>query len=104
MICEMPVNEIEQYMTSIVVAPSPMKTPHLKPRRAPSLRMVRLMGPGSEEKNTAQTKPANAATKIGCVSAMSVSSLRLVLVLLDFPAPRARNVRAHKTIEQIGRE
>src|SRR5664280_2212098 len=77
-----------------------------KPRCAPSLRMVRLIGPtGIEAKISAQTKPASADNRTGCVSAMSVRRPRFVFVLFfNFLPPRARNVRSHKTVEQIGGE
>src|SRR5665647_1227279 len=76
-----------------------------KPRCAPSLRMVRLIGPtGIEAKISAQTKPASTASKTGCVSAMSIRRSRFVVVLFDFPAPRARNMRADEAVKQIGGE
>ena len=82
-----------------------MSSAQRKPRRAPSLRMVRLIGPtGIEAKISAQTKPASAASKMGCVSAMSALRLRLVVVFLDFLAPGARKMRAHKAVKQIARE
>src|ERR1035437_3432436 len=91
-------------MTSIVVAPSPMKKPHLKPRCAPSLRMVRLIGPGRQENAPAQAKPASAASRMGWDAAMSVSRLRFVLVLFNFLAPGAGNMRTNEAVKQIAGE
>src|ERR1039458_4912079 len=82
----------------------PMSTAQRKPRFAPSLRMVRLIGPGIAAKASAQTKPASAASRTGWVSAMSVLRLRLVFVLFDFLAPGAGNMRADKAVEQIAGE
>src|ERR1039457_4794407 len=82
-----------------------MNSAQRKPRCAPSLRMVRLIGPTAiEAKISAQTKPASVASKTGCVSAMSVLRLRLVLVLFDFLAPGPRQVRPHEAVNQIRRE
>src|SRR6516165_6225596 len=99
----------------MLAAPRPTKRPHLNPRCVPSLRMVRLMGPGNAEKPIPQAKPATAAIKIGSLPHMLLPGLRfvvvfrlfavvrfvlvllvvvlVVIVLFDFPPPRPRDVR-----------
>src|SRR5690242_9458439 len=83
-------------------APKPISNAHQKPRCAPSLRMVRLMGPtGIEEKIKPQKKPDNVASRTGFMSAMSARCLRIFVFLLNFLAPGARNMRADEAVNQI---
>jgi len=49
----------------MVVAPSPIRAAHLNPRRAPSFRIVRLIGPMGIESSSPLMIPVSPATKIG---------------------------------------
>src|SRR5580698_4188191 len=91
-------------MASIAAAPSPTNSAQRNPRCAPSLRMVRLIGPtGMDAKTRAHTNPASAASNNGCASGMSVDRLPVFLVL-NFPPPRARQPRPHESIDEVTRE
>ena len=105
-----------------------MQNAHTKPRWAPSLRMVRLIGPtGMQAKISAQKNPANAASNMGCAPAafsssdnnrginaasqmwgtpaMSASILRFVVVFfLNLPPPSPREAGPDKSVNQIRRE
>src|SRR4051812_26025290 len=52
-------------MASMMDAPKPTSSAHLNPRWAPSLRMVRLIGPGTQDSNRAKINPTKAASGIG---------------------------------------
>src|SRR5258706_746320 len=93
-------------MTSMTVAPQPMSAAHLKPRRAPSFMIVRLIGPTGMESNSPLTKPVSAASKIGGPFSMSRRpGPAFILVLLFDLAPHlTRNARPDDPIQQISGE
>src|SRR5271168_4127830 len=92
-------------MTSMNAAPSPISIAHANPRRAPSLMMVRLMGPtGTDEKTSALKNPAIPAKRIECDSIGSVSDAMFIIIFFNLPAPGTRNVGPDKTVKQVGCE
>src|SRR5208282_4426888 len=83
-----------------------MSAAQTKPRRAPSLIIVKFTGPTGMDSNKPLTKPVSAAMKMAVCSGMILMGrVRFVLVfLLDFPAPCARDARSHEAIDEIERE
>src|SRR5690242_19626480 len=49
----------------MAVAPSPINAAHLNPRRAPSLRIVMLIGPTGMDNTKPEISPVRAATRMG---------------------------------------
>src|SRR5437899_1408541 len=49
----------------MAVAPNPINAAHLNPRRAPSLRIVRLIGPTGMDNSKPKINPVRAATSMG---------------------------------------
>src|SRR4051812_36163090 len=97
-------------MTSMVVAPNPIKKAQKNPRRAPSFMMVRLTGPTGIERIKPLIKPVSAASRIGGNSGMrahsgvTVGAGFLVVLFLDVMAHLARDARPDETINQVERE
>src|SRR3954464_10744716 len=92
-------------VTSIVVAPSVMRRAHLKPRRAPSLIMVRLTGPTGIASSSALKKPVKAERTMGCIASIELLLRQFFLVFLfDFVAHAIRNTRANETVYQVERK
>src|ERR1051325_520763 len=75
-------------MTSMMVAPRPMRNAQPKPRRAPSLTMEMLMGPTGMETRKPLTKPVSAGTVYGDRSAMRLTRAGLLLRLRRRPPLR----------------
>src|SRR5688572_20477164 len=90
----------------MTVAPAPIKAAHLNPRRAPSFRMVRLTGPTGMHSNTPLMKPVNPARTMGGRSNMRSgrSDRLLVVFLLDFAAPRARDAWSDEAVGEVSRK
>src|SRR5690349_22763435 len=63
-------------MTSIRVAPRPIRTAHLNPRRAPSLRMVKLIGPTGMDRIRPAINPVSAAMRIGGRKGMPAGTMQ----------------------------
>ena len=57
-------------MTSITIAPRPINAAHLNPRREPSLRIVRLIGPTGMERSSPLMRPVKPASRMGGSSGM----------------------------------
>src|ERR1041385_2665539 len=92
-------------MTSMTVAPAPMRAAHLKPRLAPSFRMLRLMGPTGMEMSSPLMKPVPMATAVGGRSMRSGRRRVIVVFLvLDFIDDFFRDARADKAVNEIGGE
>jgi hypothetical protein len=67
-----PVKARLQYNISITVAPSPIIAAHRKPRRDPSLMMVRLTGPTGIDRSRPLITPVNPATRDGCSESVNI--------------------------------
>src|SRR5438876_12193430 len=92
-------------MTSMKVAPAPMSAAHLKPRRAPSFRMLRLMGPTGMEMSSPLMKPVPMATAVGGSSMRSGRRpVFVVFFVLDLLDDLLRNARTDEAVEEIRRE
>src|ERR1051326_7870371 len=89
----------------MTVAPAPMSAAHLKPRRAPSLRMLRLMGPTGMEMSSPLMKPVPMATAVGGRSMRSGRGRVIVVVLvLNLLDHLLGNARTDKPVNQVGGE
>src|SRR5579862_9392368 len=89
-------------MTSMAVAPKPIIKAQRRPRRAPSLMMVRLTGPTGTERTKPLRNPVKAARSEGRRGGMSRGrGAVFVFLFLDFVADFAGNARANKAVEQI---
>src|SRR5581483_8141747 len=77
-----------------------------RPRRAPSLMIVKLTGPTGTESSRPKVKPTAAARMSGVGSAMSGIQRGALVVFLffDFVAHLVRDARADEAIEQIDGE
>src|SRR5271157_4808396 len=87
----------------MAVAPKPISKAQSRPRRAPSLIMVRLTGPTGTERTKPKKRPVNAADSEGGRSNISGGETAAVLLflLLDFVADLAGNPGPDKAVEQI---
>src|SRR5260221_13591247 len=85
-------------MTSITVAPRPMRNAHRKPRRAPSLRMDKLIGPTGMERRKPLIKPVRAARRIG--GRLYI----LFFFFFDFVANFAGDTRTDEAVNEVQRE
>src|SRR5208282_5283605 len=91
-------------MTSITTAPKPIRVAQSKPRRAPSLTMVRLTGPTGTERMKPNKKPVKAATRLGCRCGMSGGGGIGVVVFLfffDLVPDFSGNLRTNESVQQI---
>src|SRR3569833_976109 len=88
----------------MVVAPSVMRTAHLKPRRAPSLMIVRLTGPTGMASKSALKKPVSAERTMGCIASIELRQFFFLFLLFDLVAHPPRNARANEAIDQIQRK
>src|ERR1043166_747771 len=98
-------------MTSITTAPRPIRNAQRNPRRAPSLIMVKLIGPTGTESRKPLTKPVRPATSMGGrwnilapQSGAAAHALDVILAfffLLDFVSDLARDARADEAIDQV---
>src|ERR1051326_8073057 len=57
-------------MTSMAVAPKPIRSAHQNPRRVPSFRIVKLTGPTGIERKNPLMNPVKAAIRIDFSSGM----------------------------------
>src|SRR6185312_8542773 len=81
-----------------------MSSAHLKPRRAPSLMMVRLTGPTGMASNNALKKPVSAERTMGCIASIELRQFFFLFLLFDLMAHPPRNARANEAIDQIKRK
>src|SRR6266436_6591416 len=97
-------------MTSMTTAPRPIRKAQRNPRRAPSLIMVKLIGPTGTESKNPLTKPVRPATSMGgrwnilapqSRAAAHALDVIFVFLLLDFVADLARDARTDEAINKV---